>query len=274
MGEMIDTTDPAAVPAELDGKPLILLSVLANPEGDGFDVETGNAAPAEVAAACSVKVHAGHWTVVYADEPYTAQMVNELAAKELRFAQAEQFPAAGVYLGAADWTHEAHLQPAWTDVHPVFCQWTNGNPYDTSQTAANFGAEVMGYLDGPESTWPADQVARFARMSTVALPTPLPVPPPAPSPAPEPVPPPPPPPPPPAPPTSGGLITVLVPQLQEGASSDSVRSAQTLLGGLAVDGIFGPQTHARTMEYQSAHGLAPDGIIGVHTWGALLGHPQ
>lgn len=271
---MVDSTNPGNVPAELDGKPLILLSVLADPDGDGYDAETGNAAPAEVAATVAVKVHAGHWAVVYADEPYTAQMVNELGARELRFAHAEQFPAAGVYLGAADWTHGAHLQPTWTDVHPVFCQWTNGAEVDTSETAPNFPAEVMGYLDGRESAWPADAVARFARMSTVA-PSPVPAPvPPAPAPGPVPAPVPPSPAPTPAPQPSGGLVTVLVPELVENNTGDSVRACQTLLGGLAVDGVFGPLTLARVREYQSAHGLGVDGIVGVHTWGDLLGHPQ
>lgn len=76
------------------------------------------------------------------------------------------------------------------------------------------------------------------------------------------------------PPSVGGLLTVLIPELYEPATSETVRACQTLLGGLAVDGIFGPITKARVIEYQGAHGLTQDGIVGVHTWGSLLGHPQ
>lgn len=86
------------------------------------------------------------------------------------------------------------------------------------------------------------------------------------------------PPPPPDPghssPPTEEVVTVQVPQLQEGSTGDSVRAAQTLLGGLTVDGVFGPATHGRVTEYQQAHGLAVDGIVGAHTWGSLLGHPQ
>jgi peptidoglycan hydrolase-like protein with peptidoglycan-binding domain len=84
----------------------------------------------------------------------------------------------------------------------------------------------------------------------------------------------PPPPSPPPPPPTQGWCTVNLPVLQQGSTGPSVRSAQTLLGGLAADGIFGPQTHQRTVQYQQQHHLGADGIIGTHTWGQLLGTPQ
>jgi hypothetical protein len=39
---------------------------------------------------------------------------------------------------------------------------------------------------------------------------------------------------------------------------------------LAVDGIFGPKTHAAVTEWQFAHGLVVDGIAGPETWCSLL----
>lgn len=75
-------------------------------------------------------------------------------------------------------------------------------------------------------------------------------------------------------PSPGGDVEVLVPELSEGATGPSVHAVQTLLGGIAVDGIFGPVTKSRVEQYQGAHGLAVDGVVGVHTWGSLLGHPQ
>ncbi|HEY5317739.1 MAG TPA: peptidoglycan-binding protein, partial [Solirubrobacteraceae bacterium] len=39
---------------------------------------------------------------------------------------------------------------------------------------------------------------------------------------------------------------------------------------VSVDGAFGPQTQTATEEFQTAHGLAPTGVIGAATWVALL----
>lgn len=88
-----------------------------------------------------------------------------------------------------------------------------------------------------------------------------------------PVPPPPPTPTPPPPPPEG-LVTVLLPQLSEGATGRPVQAAQTLLGQLATDGVFGPATKARVEAVQAEYHLSVDGVIGVHTWGAILGQPQ
>jgi peptidoglycan hydrolase-like protein with peptidoglycan-binding domain len=85
---------------------------------------------------------------------------------------------------------------------------------------------------------------------------------------------PPPPAPQPAPTPSGGLIEVLIPQLRQNATGPSVRALQRLLGDVTVDGIFGPNTHQAVLTFQSANRLGADGIVGTHTWGALLGHPQ
>ena len=78
----------------------------------------------------------------------------------------------------------------------------------------------------------------------------------------------------PHPPATGGLLTVQVPQLQQGARGDPVAAVQKLVGGVAVDGNFGPITLAAVVRFQQAHHLATDGVVGVHTWGALLGQPQ
>lgn len=60
-----------------------------------------------------------------------------------------------------------------------------------------------------------------------------------------------------------------------GSQGQDVADAQQLLNQhgaappLAVDGIFGPKTRWATIEFQKSRGLAPDGIIGPLTWGAL-----
>jgi len=65
--------------------------------------------------------------------------------------------------------------------------------------------------------------------------------------------------------------------LRSGSTGERVRQLQSMLNGqppttlrtLAVDGIFGPLTRARVIEYQRHNGLAPDGIVGPLTWGKL-----
>ena len=39
---------------------------------------------------------------------------------------------------------------------------------------------------------------------------------------------------------------------------------------VAVDGEFGPRTRRALVAIQRARGLASDGVVGAHTWGALV----
>ncbi|WP_158607676.1 peptidoglycan-binding protein [Flexivirga caeni] len=75
---------------------------------------------------------------------------------------------------------------------------------------------------------------------------------------------------------SGGIRTAAtagVTYLSYGSTGSLVMVAQQRLGGLQVDGIFGPLTLARVKAFQSSKGLVPDGIIGPLTWNALGGYP-
>ena len=47
-----------------------------------------------------------------------------------------------------------------------------------------------------------------------------------------------------------------------------VAELQTKLG-IAADGRFGPGTLQAVEEFQAAHGLTPDGVVGTKTWAAL-----
>src|SRR5262249_49648247 len=61
------------------------------------------------------------------------------------------------------------------------------------------------------------------------------------------------------------------PLLRHGAMGPDVSELQRLLGGLEVDGEFGPDTDAAVRAYQASHGLEVDGEVGPETWSSLLG---
>ena len=56
--------------------------------------------------------------------------------------------------------------------------------------------------------------------------------------------------------------------LRKGSKGEEVKRLQRLLH-LTDDGIFGEQTEKAVIEYQKAHGLVADGIVGDKTWEAL-----
>ena len=64
------------------------------------------------------------------------------------------------------------------------------------------------------------------------------------------------------------------PTISQGATGEPVRRLQRALRrtpdlGLAVDGIFGPQTDQAVRDFQQANGLTVDGVVGPLTWAAL-----
>ncbi len=54
--------------------------------------------------------------------------------------------------------------------------------------------------------------------------------------------------------------------LQMGSQGSDVEAWQKVLGLPVQDGIFGEVTHAATLDWQTAHGLDADGIVGPKTW--------
>jgi peptidoglycan hydrolase-like protein with peptidoglycan-binding domain len=64
------------------------------------------------------------------------------------------------------------------------------------------------------------------------------------------------------------------PLVKEGDKNHPVETLQYLLrahGNLViVDGIFGVKTDAAVRNFQGSKGLTVDGLVGAHTWGAVL----
>lgn len=62
--------------------------------------------------------------------------------------------------------------------------------------------------------------------------------------------------------------------LQIGSRGDDVADWQFIIGMKVddMDGVFGPNTLARTKEWQTEHSLLPDGIVGPRSW--EIGEPE
>jgi peptidoglycan hydrolase-like protein with peptidoglycan-binding domain len=57
--------------------------------------------------------------------------------------------------------------------------------------------------------------------------------------------------------------------LSFGSEGRQVKLLQQALGGVKVDGVFGPETEAAVRSFQSSHGLSVDGVVGPQTSAAL-----
>lgn len=79
-----------------------------------------------------------------------------------------------------------------------------------------------------------------------------------------------------------GSSSIVIPTLRKGNIHDSVKTLQILLIGYGyemtyngktygADGEFGAATEKAVKAYQSANGLANDGVVGKATWSKLLG---
>jgi hypothetical protein len=211
------------------------ITVLANPEHELFDHEQGNAPAEQVAAAVKQRARQGKWSVCYTNGSELGHLESALRDVGLGWTPGEHWPAPGVYLWAAAPGTQPGRIPPWCPTGPVAVQDRWTEGWDISST---YGA--------------------FPEAHAQPGPTPSPAPGP-PSSA-------------PAPPSA--TCTVNLPVLQQGSKGPAVVAAQKLLGGLAVDGDFGPATRARTVQVQQQARLTPDGIIGAHSWGHLLGAPQ
>jgi hypothetical protein len=59
------------------------------------------------------------------------------------------------------------------------------------------------------------------------------------------------------------------PTIRKGSHGGWVKILQKKLGGLVIDGDFGPRTDAHVRTFQRNRGLVVDGVVGPKTWGKL-----
>ena len=57
--------------------------------------------------------------------------------------------------------------------------------------------------------------------------------------------------------------------LSEGSEGRQVEMLQRALGGVKVDGVYGPETESAVRSFQSSNGLSVDGVVGPQTAAAL-----
>jgi hypothetical protein len=70
-------------------------------------------------------------------------------------------------------------------------------------------------------------------------------------------------------PKSKPLPIAAYPVIRLGANGAAVRRLQQLLKITPADAKFGSGVKAAVMEYQRAHGLEPDGVVGAATWASI-----
>ena len=66
-------------------------------------------------------------------------------------------------------------------------------------------------------------------------------------------------------------VTASLPELKQGQQGLAVRTAQSMLSGIAVDGIFGPLTEAGVKFFQNQKLIPETGIVDGVTWERLIG---
>ena len=71
-------------------------------------------------------------------------------------------------------------------------------------------------------------------------------------------------------PLTWSALLKTMPLLKKGSSGRYVKALQLALGGLTVDGSFGPLTLAAVKAFQKAHNLEVDGEVGPLTWAAIF----
>lgn len=169
---MIDAVNPDNIGAGWDGLPALRTTVAADPEGECFDYEGGNADAGSVARAMRLRVNDGKWCLGYVNETMFPTLDNAMRTNGLGWYPADLWPEPGVYLFCADPSANVAAGRWKVPVRPIAVQDRYFGTYDLSTVEDIFPAKVLGYIDGPVSKWPDAAWQRFTRIT--APPSPLP----------------------------------------------------------------------------------------------------
>jgi peptidoglycan hydrolase-like protein with peptidoglycan-binding domain len=69
--------------------------------------------------------------------------------------------------------------------------------------------------------------------------------------------------------TTTAYTSLMSTSLRQGSRGAAVRTLQRALGGVAVDGAYGPRTTAAVQSFQRAHHLPVTGVVDAKVWRAL-----
>ncbi|MHB1488253.1 MAG: hypothetical protein ACYCZM_11975 [Acidimicrobiales bacterium] len=123
---------PAEAWAHFAGKPVLRVTVLANPDLECFDSEPGNAGTDAVAVAVAIRTARNQPSVVYTDESNLNALTSSFRMKSLRWLPASAWPTPGPYLWAAAPGTATGTVPTWCPVEPVAVQDRWDHTYDLS----------------------------------------------------------------------------------------------------------------------------------------------
>lgn len=169
---MVDAVDPANIARSFDHLLALRISVLADPAGQCFDGERGDAGPGPVAAAIVSRFVHGYWSVLYVNEATERDYSDAVWAASVPLLGVESWPTRGCYLWCADPSGNIASGGWRPHVAPVAIQDRYLGTVDLSTTYDPFPFRVAGYIDGPQSAWPADAWSRFATVTEAPTPTP------------------------------------------------------------------------------------------------------
>lgn len=161
MPDAVDAVYPVNIDAAWDGLPVHRITVLNDPTGQVFDVESGNVNPDADARSILQRTMAGKWSAGYTNKDWLGRFTNALAAVELRWLDASLWPQPGPYLWAAAPGTPPGTIPAWCPVRPIMVQDRWLRSIDLSTVYGPYPGRVGGYIDGPRSIWPAAAWGRF-----------------------------------------------------------------------------------------------------------------
>jgi putative peptidoglycan binding protein len=229
-------TNVAAIASRFPGKPVLGIAPHADHDADCLDIEKGCAAPSDAAAWVQRQLARGIKPVLYCSQSGMPAVLAALSAAGIARSQ--------VWL----WTAHYNWQLGKHVCSPSAC---GAQGYTADATQWGNADMVHGHWDA--SLIPSEVFSTVGAAS-VAPPIVAPVS---------------------AAPGGSNVASPAPATLKQGSQGQTVRNWQGLLCAMGrtvkIDGSFGADTTAKTINWQKAAGLTGDGVVGPKTWGRALG---